>query len=354
MAVPQLECHSDNSDGFEVWRDDKVGFIDSTGGLIAESKYDRAGVFSEGLAPVAMADGHQRLQWGFINLKGEQVIPMQFDWAREFSEGLAPVEVSGKSGFIDTHGVFKISPQFEDAFWFCEGLAAVRKGGRVGFIDKSGSFVIPPQFGEAGQFIDGVAAVMIGGKHYRFGWPLDLHSGKWGFVDKRGEWVIQPSFDSADKFAEGLAAVKVGSGEGYIDKTGTFVIAPQFHYAVDFSENLARVADDTFQWGAINKKGEYVIPLGLWAIAGDFSEGLAPVETDKGWGYIDNSGMLVIPPQFDWAFSFHNGLAKVCLRQHPVWDGHTNDGYINRQGTLILKPPQPKPWAVSQSSCAAP
>ena len=37
-SPPQLECHSDKSDSFPVWRDDKIGFIDSTGRFLAEPK----------------------------------------------------------------------------------------------------------------------------------------------------------------------------------------------------------------------------------------------------------------------------------------------------------------------------
>jgi len=35
-----------------------------------------------------------------------------------------------------------------------------------------------------------------------------------------------------------------------------------------------------------------------------FSNGLAPVQIDDKWGYIDNTGNLVINPKFDFAFSF--------------------------------------------------
>ena len=44
---------------------------------------------------------------------------------------------------------------------------------------------------------------------------------------------------------------------------------------------------------------------------GDFREGLAQVEKDGKWGFIDKSGKVGIEPQFDDAEPFSEGLAKV-------------------------------------------
>jgi hypothetical protein len=45
--------------------------------------------------------------------------------------------------------------------------------------------------------------------------------------------------------------------------------------------------------------------------ADDFSEGLARVQKDNKWGYIDKTGKFVIPPKFDEASSFSQGWALV-------------------------------------------
>jgi hypothetical protein len=48
--------------------------------------------------------------------------------------------------------------------------------------------------------------------------------------------------------------------------------------------------------------------------AGIFSEGLAAIEINGKWGYIDKSGKLVIEPQFTDAWNFSEGLAPVKVR----------------------------------------
>src|SRR5665213_4292835 len=67
-------------------------------------------------------------RWGFVNQSGETVINPQFDRAEVFSAGLAPVKM-GRWGYVDAAGKVVINPQFDRADVFSEGLAAVKLGG---------------------------------------------------------------------------------------------------------------------------------------------------------------------------------------------------------------------------------
>jgi hypothetical protein len=50
---------------------------------------------------------------------------------------------------------------------------------------------------------------------------------------------------------------------------------------------------------------------------------------NRKWGYIDNSGMMVIPANdFSNANPFHNGLARVVTN-------HETYGYINKTGRFV-------------------
>src|SRR5262249_2942183 len=49
--------------------------------------------------------------------------------------------------------------------------------------------------------------------------------------------------------------------------------------------------------------------------AGEFSDGLAAVQSDWKWGYIDTSGKMVIKPQFVAAQPFADGLAVVEITE---------------------------------------
>jgi hypothetical protein len=63
---------------------------------------------------------------------------------------------------------------------------------------------------------------------------------------------------------------------------------------------------------------------------GNFSEGLAVVVIGGKYGYIDESGSIVVEPKFDQAFNFDNGLATVQIADRY--------GYIDTQGNYIWNP----------------
>jgi WG containing repeat len=79
-----------------------MGYIDKTGRWVIKSKFWRFyfSSFSEGLAPFRRNLG----KWGYINLSGRVAIKPRYDWAGDFSGGLAPVLAHGTCSFIDKSG----------------------------------------------------------------------------------------------------------------------------------------------------------------------------------------------------------------------------------------------------------
>ena len=73
-----------------------------------------------------------------------------------------------------------------------------------------------------------------------------------------------------------IIAVNTPHGVGYfVDSAGAFLFNKQFERVSAFSEGLASV-EQNGKWGFINTQGEVVVPC-IYDIAGSFSEGLAPV-----------------------------------------------------------------------------
>jgi hypothetical protein len=79
--------------------------------------------------------------------------------------------------------------------------------------------------------------------------------------------------------------------------------------AKDFAGGLAPVGNGKL-WGYIDKSGAVRIPL-QYEDAGPFSEGMARVRKDGKWGYIDRSGNVALRPTFETASDFSEGLAVV-------------------------------------------
>jgi len=241
-----------------------------------------------------------KTEYGYIDEDGEEAIKLNFDGAGSFKDGMAPAKDDDEWGFIDTDGEWVIEPQFKSQPGdFKDGLAPVSKtDAKFGFITDDGEWVFTQKGSgsysnyEDTWFPEGLLAVSDGKE--------------WGFIDESGEWVIEAQFNAAANFTEdGLALVLDGTEWGYIDDNGEFVIEANFADAESFSEGLAKVKEDPEDdWYYIDTDGEEAFQ-GTYKYASSFKNGMACVSDDgEEYGYIDDSGEMVIKEQFASADSF--------------------------------------------------
>jgi hypothetical protein len=332
-AVSECYGQADKHSGlYLIFSEGRSGYMDRTGRVVIEPRFEFAQDFSEGLAVVGFEG-----KFGYIDTTGKVAIPPTFDFASDFSEGLAAVKVGSAWGFVDKTGAMAIPARFEKASGFSDGLALVTASdsgeatgpadaGASGYIDRKGDFVISPRFHWAsGDFVEGVAFVSFPDSHdppaafvdksgrviapadrmfagnFSEGLAPSMKDGKWGFIDPTGKFVIPPRFENVQSFTEGLAPVQIGGKRGYIDKHGTLVIPAKFDAQFNFfpenqfREGLAPVdLGDGYQ-GYIDKTGKVVLRIRASEVH-SFSGGLARVFTDKGIGFIDRQGHFVWGP----------------------------------------------------------
>jgi hypothetical protein len=185
---------------------------------------------------------------------------------------------------------------------FAEGIFTLPISSRTVSFDTSGKIIASGYNSEVGRFSDGMALI-------RKQLPLKLEN--W----KPGELVAPPGYQS-----------------GYIDNTGKEVIPLGKYNGLDaeFHEGFAVLGAYDEKKGFINKAGDIVIPQ-IYRNAGDFSEGLAPVQSSetKLWGYIDNGGNTVIPMEYEAAKPFHDGVA--CVTKKGLV------GYIDKTGNPAIE-----------------
>jgi hypothetical protein len=133
-----------------------------------------------------------------------------------------------------------------------------------------------------------------------------------------------------------LYIVRRGDKLGFMNRQGQIVIPPRFDNAEDFFEGVARV-NINGQWAFIDENGSVLFRLPNYTLAWSFDDGLAmveikrPDEVDGHRGYIDHTGKLVIPLRFRSGSEFSEGLAAVENNRRK-W------GYINRQGKWVIQP----------------
>jgi hypothetical protein len=339
----------------------KGGFINRQGKMVIKPRFDIVRHFHDGRACVAITDKFDRELFGYIDQTGKVVVPFQpgLD-LDDYSEGRLRIEIKGKYGYLDRDGKVVIKPQFDIANEFHQGLAYVRAGEKYGFIDLEGKLVIPlhiytnqdrlkdlirmsgcrfpgeflriakdqkygfldrkgriicpPQFDQAFDFSEGLAAVASGNK--------------WGYLDGTGKLAIPLHYNAARSFSQGLAAVAIGQKYGYVDPTGKLAIPPQFSDAGEFADGVALVHLPDGAKGLVDKQGKIVTLNFSFDELEPFADGMAVVKVDGKYGYVDKQGTLIVKPQYDRAYQFDQGLARV-VREDKV-------GLIDRTGKVVV------------------
>ncbi len=246
-----------------------------------------------------------------------------------------------KTGFINSSGKVVIKPQFTSAGEFSEGLAIIfiREGDETsyGYISKKGRFVIEPRplsketdVKGYGEFHDGLASIPV--------------KDKYGYIDTSGIFVIAPELDLPEygdlksrDYSEGFTVIEVDGKYGYMDTSGKIAIEPQFDFACPFSEGLARIRNDDEEnggWRFTDSTGQIVISHIEAKHVSGFHDGLACLETDNGFGYIDKEGAMAIEPGLVVAEDFSEGLALVWIEE----DDTPRCAFIDTTGELVIKP----------------
>lgn len=227
-----------------------------------------------------------------------------------------------------------MSEQWDEIRPYCEGMACVKKDGKYGFINEQGELVIPCEYISARDFSEGFAAV-----------SQDYYGSRyWDFVDKTGKcfhskiWHWKWVWD----FKGGVAKVAVDSERDLddiiwkdiycIDTTGAYISGPWDEIG-DFYEGMARVLhrseedwEDAY-YGFIDRSGVLVSPC-QWDDAGDFDDGVAWVKKDDLYGAIDTEGKVITPCQWDEVFVWNNGFVEVKK--------HGKSGCVDISGTLVV------------------
>jgi len=331
VIEPKFQDAKSFSDGLAAAvQDKKWGFIDASGKWAIEPQYDKVKYFNSGFALVLKDD-----QWQYIDKKGQVLeIPATTEKLYDFEEGVAFFKEGDKVGLLGTDGKLVLEPKYRVIKDIKNGHAKVQKGELWGMIDTSGKEVIPTEYEDIGNSWSpngvfgkkgGVYGIIQNGSFN----PIDGATDVWvfhgdakltyaekdkkiGFVDSSGKWVIEPQFDKARAFSNGLAPVANGKTWGYINEKGDMVIESEFRDAEVFSDGLAPVKDK--KWGFIDTSGKLVIPMeyditaGLAFLSGNNEKGFinrfARVKTKKGWGFLDESGKLLGDKWFENAEPF--------------------------------------------------
>ncbi|MFU8872432.1 WG repeat-containing protein [Micromonospora sp. SL4-19] len=177
---------------------------------------------------------------------------------------------------------------------------------------------------------------------------LDEEQELWGYADAEGNLVVGHRYAEVQPFHEGVAWVRrpEASRWALIDTAGAALIEANNGYrgVGSFSDGLAWVSmDGQGRWMAVDPTNIVKIPPGF-EDARPFREGLAAVRQNGGWGAVDRTGRVVVPTRF-------HGFATALADGRHV-DGFTEEGLavvelagrrgvVDRTGRVLVDPAYP-------------
>lgn len=157
--------------------------------------------------------------------------------------------------------------------------------------------------------------------------------GQYGYITSQGLWYIPPCFSEAGDFAEEYAYVRKEGTNYILNIDGSMTAIPYFS-SEKFHDGMLRIKTSRSQewrFDFVSGKGELITSSGKeypYQNARDFSEGLAAVQIDGSWGYINKQGDFVVARSYLDAYPYSDGIATVVTTDGKVMQ-------IDRDGAQV-------------------
>lgn len=146
-------------------------------------------------------------------------------------------------------------------------------------------------------------------------------------VDYNDE-IAENNYNVQEKFefVKGIALVKLNGNYTYINEHGDVLGL--------INKRLMRFINSKGKYGYMDNVERVTIIQPEYDYIGSFEDGLSRISINNKWGYIDETGNMVIKPVYEFARDFHDGYAAVKIRSIVG----TRWGYINKEGEVVISP----------------
>ncbi len=246
--------------------------------------------FSEGMAVF-----QHGIVYGFIDTTGDVIIQPRFEQAWRFENGTARVMVQEKQGLINKAGEFIVRAEYDKVYIPSSQRILVKQAGKYLFLNMQGDRVGASYLNATSYFGDIAAVANENGWHLidlqerpltdaYFAHIRPAGEGRWiarlvdlfAVLDTNGIVLTPFQYEQINNYSEGFAGYSRDELWGFLDLTGKEITPPQFGLVWDFHDGLARAA---FQNGIafVNQSGEVPFIPEYFEMR-DFSEGLVPFQ----------------------------------------------------------------------------
>ena len=245
----------------------KRGFLNiNDGQIVIEAQYDKAWVFSEGLAAVV-----KDKKIGFVNAHNEFVISFQYDYSGRnghaidylFRDGYCTMtDERGACGLIDKAGNWVIEPQY-DCIWapHADGYRIVKDGDKYGLLNPELQFAYPVEYDYI-EFSAEDAGILLSQNGRK--WQVDFEgSVTRPFVVDYTSWIYVPGTYDGDEGSSKMSnyiEYRIDGQVGILRRDNGRIVIPAIYESINMlSETLfeAQLREEG-NWILIDTNGHVV------------------------------------------------------------------------------------------------
>lgn len=321
-------------------KDGLKGVCDINGYIIVPTVFDDVQYCDNNFAMVKEGN-----YWHLYNCLTDYMYEQKYDEVYKISAGIQTdnfmikgfyVMKDGKWGCVDSFGNTVIELKYDALDKFdINGRARVIHGNKFGIVDCGGRVIIPPAFDYLDSFgALNITVAQLGNKYgilksdfsiltafeYDYIYPFNdkqstvaYKDGKYGIISSECEILADFKYIHMEDFVDGLSLAHNGVGYGYVDHRGNEII-DCVHDDVKQGTSLSVFLKKDDKWALFSKNGENLTGF-CYSNAANFSNGLSavslPTTYGNSFGYVNDSGDVIIPFVYTSALDFKYGKAIV-------------------------------------------
>lgn len=204
-----------------------------------------------------------------------------------------------------------------------------------------------PDYKHVQRFVNGFAIITMESWRYNDEQDKSFQVDQYGVIDINGCEILSSTYDEISILNSNFLKVRNGNDTRLVNNRGQiliynglspFFLPKEYVWGWNFSDGLAKAKKTCGQYDFINTLGTVVFNINYFNCSNKFINGCIEVKDYRGQSMcinklgniiIKNGNTIVqIPRKYDWAWDFHNGLARV--KSNNLY------GYINIHNEEVI------------------
>ena len=301
-------------------------------------------------------DHNYNQKWTFINKNGIEIIDWSFPGYRNLKNGFIEIESYGayidkyETGLMAISGSFLFEPQESAHYYFSEkfikapdgyylldgteiknenlkyyqyighirenrGIAQLKESQEYVIIDNEFNLIKNLKITDSNHLGEtyGIIQHVYGCYFYGKVCPIKKNN-KWGLIDFNGDFVLNPKYD----FIGGFTDIKMWDS---------------FSYGC---AGVGKEINSEMKYSAINSDFQEISDF-IFDEIRLFDEDIANVRIGEKWGAINSKGEIIVPIEFNSIYDCYKGLIKVAYGDYEGRRFFGKYGLFNKKGIKLTK-----------------